>query len=385
MKIKIIGQAITQFGELWSWSLEDLLSEAMTKALTDANLEPQSIEAIFVANMSAGMMENQVHLGALASQILSQLPGYTVGRGSKRQPAPAFRIEGACASGSLALLVAEHALLAKQYQTVLVVGVEKMTDVEGDLATRYLAGAAHFAQEYGSTFPGLYALLTQAHQQQYGTTREQLSSVAVKNHRHAFDNPTAQYHKQLTLDQVSQSQLVADPLRLLDCSPLTDGAAAVILTTKDLKNQVEVAGFGHGQDSLDLAHRSSLTSLAATQAAAQAAYQMAGLTAANIQVAEVHDCFTIGEILACEDLGLVAAGQGGPTTLSGQTTHGGQIVINPSGGLKAGGHPVGATGIKQVAYLTKLLRADQFATGLAHNVGGSGATSVVHLLTKKYA
>lgn len=371
MKIKVLGQAITSFGELWSKSLPNLLVEAIQGALNNSKLEAKDIDAVFVANMSAGMAENQLHLGALASQILGQNK-------------PAMRIEGACASGSLALLAGEYSLLAGQYQTVLVVGVEKMTDVDSSLATKYLAGAAYFTQEYGSTFPGLYGLLAQAHMQKYGTTRDQLSAVAVKNHLHAFDNPNAQFHKKFTLDQIGQSQLVADPLRLLDCSPITDGAAAVVLTTKDVKGLAQITGFGHGQDSLDLAGRKSLTSLNATKFAVDQAYKMANLTAKEIQVAEVHDCFTIAEILAYEDLGFVEEGGGGKFVESGRVTYGGQVIVNPSGGLKAGGHPVGATGIKQVAYLAKILAEGQFSTALAHNVGGSGATSVVHILTNKH-
>lgn len=370
MKIKVLGQAITQFGELWQKSLSDLLNEAIIGALKNANLEAKDIDAIFVANMSAGMSENQVHLGALASQILGQNK-------------PAMRIEGACASGSLALLAGEYSLLAGQYKTVLVVGVEKMTDIDSALTTKYLAGAAHYSLEYGSTFPGLYGLLAQAHMQKYGTTRDQLSAVAVKNHLHAFDNPNAQYHKKFTIEQINQSQLVADPLRLLDCSPITDGAAAVILSTRNVDGLVEIAGFGHGQDSLDLAHRGSLTSLEATKSAAKEAYSKASLSAKDINVAEVHDCFTIAEILAYEDLGFAVEGKGGLLIEAGKMTYGGDVVVNPSGGLKAGGHPVGATGIKQVAYLAELLAGGQFKTGLAHNVGGSGATSVVHILTKK--
>lgn len=369
MQIKIIGQAITQFGELWQESLESLLKKAAQGAVDDAGLSFDQIEAVFVANMSAGMMENQVHLGALASQILT---------GNK----PGMRVEGACASGSLAVLAAEYALLSGQYKTVLVVGVEKMNDAEGSLVTKYLSGAANFSLERGSTFPGLYALLAKAHMEKYGTSRDQLSLVSVKNHEHALDNPCAQYHKKISLEQVNQSQLVADPLRLLDCSPITDGAAALVLTTHNDDRAVKILGFGHGQDSLDLAGRKSLTSLEATKQAAKTAYLASGKNANQIEVAEVHDCFTIAEILAYEDLGFTKDGGGGKAIEKGFMTYGGKVVVNPSGGLKAGGHPVGATGVKQLAYLTKLIKAGQFGVGLTHNVGGSGATSVVHILAK---
>jgi len=368
MKIFIAGIGLTDFGELWDKSLEDLLRQASAAAIEDAQLDFSDIEAIYVANMGAGTFEGQMHLGALVSSWFAHHP-------------PAMRIEGACASGGLALMAAEDALESGRYQTVLVVGAEKMTDVSAAEATQVLAGAADIQAEYGSTFPGLYALLALQHMEAYGTTREQLSAVSVKNHKHGLDNRHAQYHKEFTLDQVSKSELVAAPLRLLDCSPLTDGAAAVVLTSKKTARQtVEVIGRGHGMDSLTLAQRESLTSIGATKRAAKQAFAQAGLKPTDIQAAEVHDCFTIAELLALEDLGFFKPGEAGQATLEGKTTYGGQLVVNPSGGLKASGHPVGATGIKQVAYLTKLLREEKFSTVLTHNVGGSGATAVVHIL-----
>ena len=372
-EIFVLGTAITPFGELWDKSLEDLLRQAAAGAVEDAQLDFEHIDAIYVANMGAGAFEGQMHLGALVSSWFPQHP-------------PAMRVEGACASGGLALLAAEQALQAGTYQTVLVVGGEKMTDVSASESTQVLAGAAHIQAEYGSTFPGLYALLAQQHIEAYGTTCEQLSAVSVKNHRHALDNPYAQYHKAFTPEQVSQSAMVADPLRLLDCSPLTDGAAAVVLTTKQpVQPAPQIVGTGHGMDSLTLAERDSLTSLGATKRAAAQAFKQAGVTADDIEVAEVHDCFTIAELLALEDIGFFEPGEAGPATVGGQTTYDGKVVINPSGGLKASGHPVGATGIKQIAYLTNLLRQGKFSLALAHNVGGSGATAVVHILRQSPA
>lgn len=373
MKVTVLGHYITQFGELWNRSLVELLEEAIKGAIEDSGLSEEQIEAVFVSNMGAGQFDNQLHLGAMASQIISGYP-------------PSLRVEGACASGGLAMITARQALLSKKYQNVLVVGVEKMTDINTNLMTKYLAGAADYGIEKGSTFPGLYAVLANAHMKEFGTTREELSSVARKNHLHSFDNPNAQYHKKFTLEQISNSTLVADPLRLLDCSPITDGAAAVVLSTKEIeikkaKKRAVIIGSGHGQDSLDLASRDSLLEIEATKKAVKQAYQMANLKPKDIQVAEVHDCFTIAEILAIEDLGFVQKGLGGKATLKGQTTYKGKIVINPSGGLKASGHPVGATGIKQIAYLSSLLEKGQFKVALAHNVGGSGATAVVHILT----
>jgi acetyl-CoA C-acetyltransferase len=381
MKVIVAGHHITKFGELWNRSLADLLEEAIKGAIRDSGLNEKEIEAVFVSNMGAGQFDNQLHLGAMASQMIESYPA-------------SLRIEGACASGGLAMIAAQNSLLSKKYKTVLVVGVEKMNDAEGSLTTKFLSGAANYSTEKGSTFPGLYAILANAHMKGFGTTREELSSVAMKNHIHGFDNPNAQYHKKFSIDQISKSTLVADPLRLLDCSPITDGSAAVVLTTRKIKTQNKkniqksmnkkravIIGTGHGQDSLDLASRASLLELVATKRASAEAYKMAKLEPKDIEVAEVHDCFTIAEILAIEDLGFIKKGQGGKETLKGGTTYKGKVVINPSGGLKASGHPVGATGVKQIAYLASLLEQGKFKVALAHNVGGSGATAVVHILT----
>jgi acetyl-CoA C-acetyltransferase len=367
MSIRVAGTGLTKFGELWSNSLEDLLREASFEAIAESKFPAQSIEAVFVANMGSGMFEGQLHLGALVSSFFPHLP-------------PGVRIEGACASGGLALLQAEYALLSGQYETVLVVGAEKMTDVSATEGTQVLAAASHFAREYGSTFPALYGLIAQAHMEKHGTTRQQLSDVSAKNHSHGRKNPLAQFQKNITAEEVSKSTLIADPLRLLDCSPLSDGAAAVILTTKNAKNGVYVRGFGHGMDTLELAQRSDLTTFSSTRRAMELAQKMSGISVSQIEAVELHDCFTIAELVALEDLGFFPPGEAGRATSEGQTTFGGRVVVNPSGGLKASGHPVGATGVKQMVYLSRLLHEKTFHTALTHNVGGSGATAVVHIL-----
>ncbi len=369
MNISVLGCHTTKVGELWDQGLKNLLYQAIGGALQNSGLDENEIDAVFVSSKAPGKFNHQLHLNALASQYFKHNP-------------PAMRVEGACASGGLAMLAAEQSLLAKRYQTVLVVGVEKMTDVSSSQATEALSLAANQYQEAGSTFPGLYALLARAHMQKFGTTREELSAVAVKNHKHAMENPLAQYHRKFTLEQVSTSPLVADPLRLLDCSPISDGASAVVLTNKKIDNKVKIIGAGQAQDSLDLAGRKNLHTLKATVEAGQQAYLQAGIKPNDIEAAEVHDCFSIAEILAIEDLGWFEKGEGGKAALENKTTYGGQIIINPSGGLKAFGHPIGATGVKQVAYLTKQLEAERFGLALAHNVGGSGATAVVHILKK---
>ncbi len=363
----ILGKHITKFGELWDRSLEDLLKEAVGGAVADAGVERSEIEAVFVANMAAGNFENQAHLGAMVSQMFDHFP-------------PGMRIEGACASGSLALVAAQQAIMSGQYETVLVVGVEKMNDVTTADTTQILASAADVSSEVGSTFPGLYALFAGQYMREFGLNREQLSAVAVQNHGHGMDNPDAQFHKKFTIDQVSNSAKVADPLTMLDCSPITDGAAAVVLTKKSKKGKAQILGFGHGQDSLDIASRKSFTELAATKRAVQQALKSSGVSLDKIELAEVHDCFTIAEIMAIEDLGFFPRGEAGQAVLDGETTYGGKVVVNPSGGLKACGHPVGATGVKQVAYLARMLESGEYKLALAHNVGGSGATAVVHIL-----
>jgi len=367
MNIKVIGNYIGKFAELWEQSLTDLIKEGVEGVLADAQIDPKSIDAIFVANKASGSFNNQRHLGALVSEQFAHFP-------------PAMRIEGACASGGLAILAAQQALLSGVYKTVLVLGVEKMTDVSGSETAAILATAASREKEYGSTFPALYAILANYHMNKYGTTREQLSSVVVKNHLHALDNPKAQFHKKFTLEEVSNSAMVASPLRLLDCSPISDGVAAVILSSEPSSRKAKILGFGHGQDTLALADRQDLGRLVATEKAAKQAFLMAKLSQKDIQAAEVHDCFSIAEILAVEDLGFFAKGKAATAIAKGKTTYGGQIVINPSGGLKACGHPVGATGVKQIAFLANLIEQGKFERVLAHNVGGSGATAAVNIL-----
>lgn len=424
--VKIIGSYVSDhFGELWDKSLNDLIEEAVlgvVESVSENNdFDPKEIEAVYIANMASGIFNNQLHLNAIVSELLEHFP-------------PSIRVEGACASGSLAMIAAQDSLNSGRYKTVMVLGVEKMTDFNSNEATKVLSSASDYSFEYGSTFPALYALLAKAHMHKYGTTREHLSAVSVKNHRHALSNSKAHFKKSFTLKQVSESSMVADPLRLLDCSPVSDGASAVILSTKnsgklldankaggdnkassgeiDYKNKPKIIGFGHAQDYLSLAKRKSLTSLSATVKATRNAFKQANInlqacnslrstagtrvkfTAKDIEVAEVHDCFTIAEILAIEDLGFFKKGGGGQATLEGKTTFGGKVLINPSGGLKACGHPVGATGVKQIAYLAELLekgikiegdkleKIKNFKYALAHNVGGSGATVVVHILEK---
>jgi acetyl-CoA C-acetyltransferase len=273
--------------------------------------------------------------------------------------------------------------------------VEKMTDVGGDEATYALATAAD--QEWegfnGVTFPGLYAMMAVAHMAQYGTTREQMAAVAVKNHANGAKNARAQFPAKITIEAVLNSVAVADPLRILDCSPITDGAAAAILCPADMaaklgkKAPVKILGIGAGTDTIALHSRKNLAELAAAETAAQRAYAMAKRKASDIHVAEVHDCFTIAEIMATEAVGFFPKGKGGPGVEAGETAIGGRIPVNTSGGLKSKGHPVGATGVAQIVEVVEQLRGESgerqvkgARTGLTQNMGGTGASSVVHIL-----
>lgn len=272
-----------------------------------------------------------------------------------------------------------------------------MSEVPTEEATSILGSAGDYEWEAfnGATFPALYALIARRHMHEFGTTEEQLAMVAVKNHENACLNPNAQFHKRVTVDEVLASPIVASPLKLLDCSPLSDGAAAVVLASEEKVRELRVdtpvwiAASAQASDTLALHDRESLTSLLATRKAAELAYKQSGLSSRDIDIAEVHDCFTIAEILAIEDLGFFKKGEGGEATEEGETARNAKISVNTSGGLKACGHPVGATGVKQIVELVLQLRGEagkrqvsKAEVGLAHNVGGSGATCVVHILTR---
>lgn len=374
MKIKVVGTGLTKFGELWDKSLLDLALEASQEAIGDSRLATSQIEAVFVANMLYGKLSQQDHLGALVASHLG-IKGASV------------RVEGACASGGLAMHLAIQSLLSGTYQQVLVVGVEKMTDVSISEITAGLMGAGSEAErKAGLTFPGLYALMAKAHMQKYGTKREQMAKVSVKNHFHASLNDKAQFPFEVSLEKALNSPCICDPFTLFDASPISDGAAAVVLSSENSPG-VYITGSAVATDTVDLAQRKSLTEIAATKEAAVAALKQAGVEIKDIDVAEVHDCFTIAEILAMEDLGFCAKGEGGRFIEKGQTRLGGKMPVNTSGGLKACGHPVGATGVKQIVEIAHQLgkrsgkrQVKDATVGLTQNVGGTGGTVVVHVL-----
>ena len=381
--VAIIGVGCTEFGELWDKSFRELFVEAGVSAIEDANVQGGKIDALYVGNMSGGRFIEQEHLGALIADY-SGLASLHI---------PSTRVEAACASGGLALRQGIIAVASGYHDIVIAGGAEKMTDVGVETTTDALAAAADREWEgiMGATFPGLYAMIARLHMHKYGTTQEQLAAVAVKNHHNGTMNPKAQFQNEISIETVINSLMVADPLRVFDCSPITDGASAVVIAPADIAKKycdtpVYVKASAQASGTISLHDRPDITTLDATVAAANWAYKMAKLKPKDIGFAEVHDCFTIAEICAIEDLGFAKKGEGGKATESGMTALGGKIPINPSGGLKACGHPVGATGVKQAVEITLQLRGeagkrqiDGAQIGLTHNVGGSGGTAVVHI------
>lgn len=382
MNIKITGGATTKFGEHWNKTLLDLAEDASREALSDAGVNAKAVDAVFVGNMLSGRLQGQEHVGAAVASRLD-----IKGAGLK--------VEGACASGGLAVHLAIQSLLAGTYETVLVVGAEKMTDFPaGEVSSGLMGAGSEEERLAGLTFPGLYALIAKAHMQKFGTTREHMAQVAVKNHYHASLNDKAQFPFEISLEKVLNSSKITDPFTLLDASPITDGASALILSATEnkqlkTKNSVSIVASTVATDTLSLSERDSLTELSATKRAADLAFKQAGVDRKDIDVMEVHDCFTIAEILALEDMGFCAKGEGGAYVSSGITKLGGKKPVNTSGGLKACGHPVGATGIKQIVEIRDQLigrggkkQVAGAKVGLTQNVGGTGATVVIHILQK---
>ncbi len=382
--VAVIGAGCTTFGEKWNTSFRNLFVEAGILALDDAGVAGEQIDGLYVGNMSAGRFVEQEHIGALIADYA----------GLASHHIPATRVEAACASGGLSFRQAVIAVASGMEDIVVAAGVEKMTDVAPGASVDTLAGAADREWEgfVGATFPGLYAMIATDYMNRYPLTREQLAQVAVKNHFNGARNPIAQFQQEITLDTVMRSSLVADPLRLFDCSPITDGAAAVVLAPLDRAREftdspVKVLASAQASDTITLHDRRDISTLDATVAAGRRAFMMAGLSTADIDLVEVHDCFTIAEICAIEDLGFCRKGEAGQLTEEGATALNGDIPVNTSGGLKACGHPVGATGIKQVFEIVQQLRGeagkrqiDGAVIGMTHNVGGTGATVAVHIL-----
>ena len=384
-KVAVVGAGLIKMGELFDQSYEQMAAGAFEAAVAsvDKGFEPRQVEAAFVATQR-GTLWGQEGIG-----------GNTIPSAIGLSGIPCTRIENACPSGSDAFRVGAMAVASGVHDVVLVIGVEKMRDksTEEGLLSRAAAGHPIFTR--GETAPVLFAPFATRHMHEFGTTREMLASVAVKNHHNGALDPYAHFQNEVTIEDVLKSPAVCSPLHLLDCCPQTDGAAATLLVAADraeefTDNPVYIAGFGVATDHPYLHEKQSFTEIAATRLAAERAYAMAGVGPAQIDAAEVHDCFTITEILDIEDLGFVEKGRGGIASLEGETALDGRIPVNTSGGLLAKGHPIGATGVAQITECWWQLRGQagdrqvEMRNGFAlqHNAGGRGSgVSVVNILT----
>jgi len=384
LDVAVVAGGHTPFGTLGRTG-KDLFTEAVLQCVdsADRGLDPAAIQESWVGSLGFGGWQ----LGNLAALVgeHARIPGI-----------PARRVEDACASSGFAFRDAYLAVKSGQVEVALAGGVEVMNDVPPTRQRYWLgvSGDTEWERLAGLTFPGVYAMMAVRHMHEFGTTREQLAAVAVKNHRNGARNPNAQFRKEITVEDALRSPSVAYPFTLYDCCATTDGATAVVLASADRAKEftdtpVWVLGSGAATDRLALHDRETLTALDATRRAASDALRRADVRLKDIDVAELHDCFTIAEILALEDIGWCPKGQGGPFTERGATALDGQVAVNPSGGLKAKGHPLGATGTAQVYEIFRQLRGEgegrqraDAEIGLTHNVGGSGATCAVHIFAR---
>lgn len=391
-KVAVLGVGMIPFGRYEQESLVEMLSSAALKAMDDAGIGERPIDALYVGNMGAGLFNHQTAIASALADHMSLLP------------AAADSVENGPASGGSALKNGVLAVASGFYDLVLVVGGEKMRDVIAPRATDIVATMTHPQAEYiyGATLPTMAGLFARLYMQKYGVTPQHLAKVAIKNHRNGLLNPYAHLHAEITLEGILTSPhaivnnpIVADPIRLYDCCPVSDGAAACLLCPAEMvkgfnKPQVVVAGFGQATDTHTLQEREDPTDLKAVRIAAQKAFEMARLTPQDIDVAELHDAFTILEIAESECAGFFEKGQGAKALDEGKTEIGGSLPINPSGGLKARGHPLGATGVAQVVELVWQLRGEagerqvkDAQTGFSLNFGGFGNNVVAFVLRRE--
>jgi len=380
--VAVIGIGKTAFGAFPDRDLRSLAVEAGQKCLADAHVSASQVEAFYLGNFAGPSFVGQNHL---APYVASGIGITNV---------PCTRFEAACASSGSAFFHAVSSVASGMYDLVLVGGVEKMTSQSTAKVTEILAGAGDCSGEVrvGATFPALFAMIARRHMHQFGTTREMMAAAAVKNHANGAKNPLAHMRKVITMEQALAGKPVSDPLTVYDCSLISDGAAAVMIAPLERAREftdkpVKILGIAQTSDSVALDSKEDITTFRAVRMAGEKAYRMAGVTARDIEFAELHDCFTIAEIIATEDLEFVPKGQGGPYAIEGRTCLKGERPVNASGGLKAKGHPVGATGVGQICDVVMQIRGEagelqlaRHSLGLAENLGGSGATAVVTIL-----
>ena len=383
-RVAIVGIGHSKFGRRTDVSIGELAFESIKQAVDDAGVDRRDIGNVVVGSMGSWSEES--------------LPAVVVNEYAGLSGAGTMRVEAACASGSAALKSAYNSILSGEGDVAMAVGVEKMTEVDSSTTVELIGRAGSYTWEfenYGMTFPGYYALFAVAHMNRFGTTQEDLARVAVKAHHYGAMNPLAQFQKEITLEKALGSQVVAWPLKLYDACPLTDGSAAVVLASEDVAKKltdtpVWIKGVGCSSDSANMSRRGSYVGLEAAVRAARTAYAMAKVSPADIDVASAHDCFTIAELMAYEDLGFCKKGEAAKMIREGQTEIGGKIPVNLDGGLKAKGHPIGATGVSMAVEITKQLRGEagrrqapiRNGVGLIHNIGGTGHYAYVTILSR---
>ncbi|MCE2508413.1 MAG: thiolase domain-containing protein [Nitrosopumilaceae archaeon] len=375
----VLGAGSTRYGKLED-SIVDITVQASVDAIRSAGISPQDVKAGYISNVF-GIADKQVHLGPV---IMSSL-----GISDR----PSLSIESACGSGSVSFREAYANVAAGFYDCLLVAGTEKVTHTGTEWTTTYFAYCSDFFHEgsAGASFPGLFASMARAYLTEFGATEEDLARVAVKNHENGMLNPKAHLRKRITVDDVMNSAVVASPLKLYDCCPFSDGASAVILCTEEFAKKtggdyIRVTGSGRGGSPAALQGREHITTIPSTRLAADAAYKMAGIKPKDVDLAEVHDCFTIAEVVDTEDLGFFRKGEGVEAVREGRTALNSEISVNPSGGLKSKGHPIGATGVGQVVEVYDQLTGQagdrtvkDARIGLTHNFGATGASCAVHI------
>ncbi|HUH06282.1 MAG TPA: beta-ketoacyl synthase N-terminal-like domain-containing protein [Egibacteraceae bacterium] len=386
MSVLIAGAGQTAFGDHPSLGVKELFAGAVADlaGTFGSAWDPERIDVAYIGSLSCGQ---GLQLGNFAPALLdyAALP-----------PVPSLHVESACASGGFALQQAIHAVASGQYRCALAAGVEKMRDVSADRGRYWLgiSGDTEYERLAGLTFAGIFALMASRLLAEGAISREDLAHVAVKNHGHAVHNPKAHLRRAVTLEQVLRAPFVAEPLGVLDCCPTSDGAACVLVcdaqTAAELSDRpVEVIGWGASSDSLALHSRPDITRLEGARRAADAAYRMAGCGPEDLDVAELHDCFTVAELMAYPELGLSSLAEAGKRIAGGEFSVGGRLPVNTSGGLKAKGHPIGATGIGQIAEVFQQIRGEADSAdrqvqdariGMAYNMGGSGASATVAIL-----
>lgn len=388
-KVAIIGVGSSKFGVRNDVNVAELAFEAFKPSIEDAGIAPKDIEFVTVGSTGAGAWYEEL-LPAVVSAEYCGLTG-----------AGLVRCEAACASGSAAFATAYWAVASGQAEIAAALGVEKMREIDTPTMMEWIGRAGYYLWEFhnfGVTFPAYYALYATAHMAKFGTTEEDLALVAVKNHKYASMNPIAHLQNRITVEDVLSSMVIAAPLKLFDCCPVSDGAASIILASEEkvkalkIDTPVWVAGIGYASGTANMSKRIDYVGLEASVSASQIAYKMAKVTPEQLDVAVVHDCFTIAEIMAYEDIGLCKKGEGAKLIREGQTEIGGKIPVNVDGGLKAKGHPIGTTGCSMIYELTKQLREEAVEksrqapmknyVALAHNVGGTGHYCYVTILRR---